>query len=384
MHLTKEEEKILQGERGTGQAKAMELLVALGRIYDADRLIPIESAQIAGVSFKTMGDAGLSFIQDFSEIAEVKVRSLLNPAGMDIQEKNYESDRFRKKQLKLIDAYRKMGVEISCTCTPYLAGNRPGLGDHLAWSESSAVSFANSVLGARTNREGGPSALMSAVIGKTPNYGLHLEKNRSPDVIYEVKEDVPLSLLGYLVGEEVENEVPYFTGIKPDEDEMKSLGAAMAATGSVAMYHVDGVTPEAKKFKVSELDKRKVDLEDIKEIREKIMEDIEPDVIAIGCPHLSKKELERLASKLKDKEKRDGPDLLVFTSRKVKEDSKDIVEEIEKFGKVVCDTCMVVSPLEEKYDSVGTDSGKAVSYLPKLAGQKAIYADIDSLVELIS
>ncbi|MEF8835932.1 MAG: aconitase X, partial [Candidatus Thermoplasmatota archaeon] len=220
MHLTKKEEKILEGERGEGPAKAMELLVAIGKIYGADRLIPIESAQIAGVSYKTMGDAGLQFVQDFAETAEVNVKAMLNPAGMDLEEKNYESDDFREKQSKLVNAYRQLGIEVTCTCTPYLIGNRPSLGDHLAWSESSAVSFANSVIGARTNREGGPSALMAAVIGKTPNYGLHLKENRKPDIVYEVGPEVPYSLLGYLVGRETRENVPYFKGLKPSEDEL--------------------------------------------------------------------------------------------------------------------------------------------------------------------
>ena len=384
MHLNKEEEKILEGEKGEGPAKAMELLVAIGKIYGADRLIPIESAQIAGVSYKTMGDGGLQFIQDFAQIASVEVKSMLNPAGMDLGEKNYESEDFRKKQSQLIDAYRKLGIEMTCTCTPYLVGNRPNLGDHLAWSESSAVSFANSVLGARTNREGGPSALMAAVIGKTPNYGLHINKNRRPDIVYEVSEEFPYSLLGYLVGKETGDNIPYFKGLKPSDDELKTLGAAMAATGSVAMYHVEGVTPEADDFSTQNLEKIKVEKEDIEEVREELKFSSQPDVIVIGCPHLSKTEIEKIGKRLKGKEKKNGPDLFVYTSRKVKEESNEAVAEIERFGRVISDTCMVVSPLEEKYDVAATNSGKAATYLPKLAGQDVIYADLETLMEMIS
>ncbi len=383
MYLTKEEERILEGGSGEGPAKAMELLVAIGKIYDADKLIPIESAQIAGVSYKTMGDAGLQFIQDFSNIADVKVRSLLNPAGMDLEQKNYESGVFRDKQKKLIRAYQNLGIELSCTCTPYLAGNRPELGDHLAWSESSAVSFANSVLGARTNREGGPSALMAAVIGKTPNYGLHLKENRSPDIVYEVEGGVSYSLLGYLVGREISDKVPYFRGVSPTEDQLKTLGAAMAATGSVAMYHVDGVTPEYDDFDIGNLEKVDIGKDDIQEVREELMIENEPDVIVIGCPHLSSSELNDIAERLKGRQRKDGPDLLVYTSRKVREENKEAVREIERFGRVISDTCMVVSPLEEKYEVAATDSGKATAYLPKLADQEVIYADIETLMEMI-
>jgi len=383
MYLTKEEEKILEGEKGEGPAKAMELLLAIGKIYGADKLIPIKSAQIAGVSYKTMGDAGLQFVQDFAEIANVKVKAMLNPAGMDLTEKNYETDDFRGKQSRLVNAYRQMGIEVTCTCTPYLVGNRPGLDDHLAWSESSAVSFANSVLGARTNREGGPSALMAAVIGKTPNYGLHLKENRKPDVVYEVKDEVPYSLLGYLVGRETRDDIPYFKGFKPSEDDLKTLGAAMAATGSVAIYHVEGVTPEAEDFSTKNLEKIEIEEEDVDGIRKELRTEVRPDVIVIGCPHLSKSEIKELSERLKGKEKKNGPDLYVYTSRRVKEELGEAVAEIERFGKVISDTCMVVSPLEERYDVAATNSGKAAAYLPKLAEQKVIYADLETLLEMI-
>jgi len=383
MHLTKEEEKILEGEKGEGPAKAMKLLVAIGKIYDADKLIPIKSAQIAGVSYKTMGDAGLQFVQDFAQIAKVKVDAMLNPAGMDLKEKNYESDSFRKKQSQLIKAYQKLGIELTCTCTPYLIGNRPEFGDHLAWSESSAVSFANSVLGARTNREGGPSALMAAVIGKTPNYGLHLKENRKPDIVYDVKDVVPYPLLGYLVGRETGEKIPYFKSLKPSEDDLKTLGAAMAATGSVALYHVEGVTPEADDFSTENLENIEIGKEDIDEIRDELKTRSQPNVIVIGCPHLSKTEMDEIGKRLKGKEKKDGPDLFVYTSRRVKEESSEAVAEIERFGKVISDTCMVVSPLEDSYDVAATNSGKAAAYLPKLADQEVIYADLETLMEMI-
>ncbi|HUW68557.1 MAG TPA: aconitase X, partial [Candidatus Nanoarchaeia archaeon] len=176
MHLTREEEAILEGERGPTLQKAMEILTALGEIYGADGLVPIKSAQIAGVSYKTIGDAGFEWISDLE--GTVVVPSMLNPAGMDLtrwQEMGIDEE-FASKQIQIIEAYRRLGVRCECTCTPYHIDNTLAkFGDHLAWSESSAVSYANSVIGARTNREGGPSALSAALIGKTPNYGYHLD-----------------------------------------------------------------------------------------------------------------------------------------------------------------------------------------------------------------
>ena len=158
MYLSREEEGIYQGEQGETLRRMMEILVALGDIYGADRLVPVRSVQIAGVSYKNIGEAGLEWISDLQ--GRVAVPSILNPAGMDLcrWKEMGIGDEFAKKQQQTIEAYRKLGVAIDCTCTPYQIYDLASLGDHLAWSESSAVSYANSVIGARTNREGGPSA----------------------------------------------------------------------------------------------------------------------------------------------------------------------------------------------------------------------------------
>jgi predicted aconitase len=154
MYLTQEEEQILNGEAGNTLRQAIEILVTLGDIYGAERLIPIKSAQIAGVSYKTIGDAGLEWISDLQ--SRVKVPAILNPAGMDLKDwkRLRISPDFAEKQKSIVQAYEKLGISCECTCTPYiLEGFEVCYGDHLAWSESSAVSYVNSVIGARTNRE---------------------------------------------------------------------------------------------------------------------------------------------------------------------------------------------------------------------------------------
>src|SRR4030067_174911 len=175
MNLAKEEEKMLNGEEGYAVRKSMEILVALGDIYGAKSLIKVGSVQVAGVSYHNLGDAGLEFLNELAVDGRVKVLTTLNPAGMDLE--NWQqlgiSPEFAEKQNQVIAAFERMGILISCTCTPYLIGNLPLYGEHVAWSESSAVTFANSVLGAKTNREGGPSALAAAFVGKTPCYGVH-------------------------------------------------------------------------------------------------------------------------------------------------------------------------------------------------------------------
>ena len=182
MELTKQEQAMLDGKEGYAVRKSMEILVALGEIFGAKSLIDVGSVQVAGVSYHNLGDAGLEFLDSLAKDGRVKVLTTLNPAGMDLE--NWQqlgiSPEFAEKQNLVIDAFTRMGILISCTCTPYLIGNLPLYGEHVAWSESSAVTFANSVLGARTNREGGPSALAAAFVGKTPCYGLHLDENRVP------------------------------------------------------------------------------------------------------------------------------------------------------------------------------------------------------------
>jgi len=229
MQLTKEEEKMLNGEYGNAVKKSMQILTALGDIYGAEKLIKVGSVQIAGVSYHNLGDAGLEFLDELAKDGRVMVITTLNPAGMDLD--NWRnlgiSEEFAKKQKLVIEAFRKMGIIVSCTCTPYLIGNLPRYGEHIAWAESSAVTFANSVIGAMTNREGGPSALAAALVGKTPMYGLHLEENRIPDIHVEVKTELKKfsdwGALGFCIGKNASNKIPYITGIKEAAlEELKS------------------------------------------------------------------------------------------------------------------------------------------------------------------
>lgn len=387
MYLTKEEEQILNGEAGETLRQAIEILVSLGDIYGADRLIPIKSAQIAGVSYKTIGDAGLEWISDLQ--GKVKVPAILNPAGMDLEdwERLRISPDFAEKQKSIIQAYEKLGIRCECTCTPYtLEGFDVSYGDHLAWSESSAVSYANSVIGARTNREGGPSALSAALLGKTANYGFHLDENRIPEVSIDVECSLQKSdygALGYVAGKLVGNRVPILhLKEMPEADELKALGAAMAASGAVALYHVDRVTPEACRLDFEEPEEKitinRSQLEDVYESRKKVCR--EPELITIGCPHCSAAELKKAAELLKGKTV--SKEFWIFTSRELAKRYPKYIQTIEKSGaKVVCDTCMVVSPATNSYSCVMVNSGKAFSYVPGMCGAEAVYGDLEACVE---
>lgn len=386
VHLTSDEERILAGEEGHGRQKAMELLVALGDIYGAERLIPIASAQVSGASFKTIGDAGLRFLEDFSQEAKVTVRSSLNPLGLDLTRWRAMGvdEKFHERQARIVSAYRTLGVEPLYTCTPYLSGNRPRRGQHLAWAESSATVFANSVLGAMTNREGGPSALAAGIIGKTAEYGLHLKENRKPRVRIDL-EEVPRGLAplaGHIIGKLAGNRIPYVNGLEVGPDGHKAFGAAMAASGAVSMYAYDGQPWKVDLSSVEE--KISLPVSELRECEESLSGGDSWDLVAIGCPHCSPAELGQLASRLKDRQPTGDCDVWFCTSRKAYASCPREVAVLKKFGKVLCDTCMVVAPIESMYSSTASDSGKAMIYLPTLGKQKASFRTTDALLEAIS
>ena len=393
MHLTREEEKMYDGEEGVAIEKCMEILVALGDIYGAEKLVPITSAQISGVSYKTIGDAGLEFIEELSKDAQVRVPSTLNPAGVDLKiwkELGFP-EKFTKKQLAIVDAYQKMGVSTTCTCTPYLVGNVPTFGSHIAWSESSAVCYANSVLGARTNREGGPGALSAAICGRTANYGYHLDQGRQPNLFVEVEtlvEGSDFGAIGYMVGNSIGGGIPYFKfKITPTTDQLKWLGAALASSGSVALYHVENITPESKwAAKIASddnIEKLSINRADIDETRIKLSTtDEKPDLICVGCPHASLEEIRKVAETVAGLKLENMLWVCTSISVKAAADRMGYTQIIENAGgKMVCDTCMVVAPIEElDYKVVGVDSAKAANYVPNMCGLEVIYNDLKNLI----
>lgn len=384
MYLDKDDEKILAGEQGETRQKMLALLVALGKVFGAEQLVPIKSAQVSGASYKTIGEYGLQWLSSLD--AKAVVPAVLNPIGMPRgrwEEMGVDPD-FAAKQNAVVAAYERLGVTLECTCTPYYL-YQTGFGDHLAWSESSAVSYVNSVIGARTNREGGPGALAAALIGKTPCYGLHLAENRNPAVVVDVARPsrkmgiAEYGALGYYAGKLVGNRIPYFRGIRPDRDQLKALGAAMAATGAVALYHVEGVTPETVKspFATAGLETISVEAAEI----ERVFTDIPVDAVAVGCPHCSPEELSRVSQLLAGKHVRKP--FYVFVSQGVIDANRQKVDTIEKSGaRVYADTCMVVSPVMSRYKAIMVNSGKALAYVPDMCGAVARIGTIENCVDV--
>ncbi len=371
MELTGEEERLLESDNETVR-KCMEILVALGEIYGAERLVEIRSAQISGISYDNIGDAGLEWLESLD--ARVVVRAYSNPAGLDTvrwREMGIDEE-FYERQSRILRALKRIGVEITLTCTPYYL-DAPEFGEHLAWAESSAVVYANSVIGARTNRESGISALASAIVGKTPMYGLHLKENRAPQIRVVVEEGVNPAVAGYYAGKLVGSEIPLVEfPRKLSRDELKWFGASLAASGGAGMFHAEGMTPEWRDFDKPDervfIEKRDIEVK------------CEPHLIAVGCPHTSADELRQIYELLQ-KHGRVKREMWVFSSRKVIEENRELVDGIERFGaKVFADTCMVVSPATSRFDCVMVNSGKALEYLPKMRGVEAVFGDLHECV----
>jgi len=386
---------MLAGEAGPGMQMAMEIVVALGQIYGAADLVPVASVQVSGVSYKNLGDAGLAFLEEWAARgARARVPATLNPAGMDLVSWRALGfpDAFARQQQAVIAAYTALGVTPTCTCTPYLVGHVPAFGQHVAWAESSAVSYANSVLGARTNREGGPSALAAAITGRTARYGLHLEENRRATAVVvvrcPVRSEADLGALGYLVGSQVGKGVPYFRFehglLEKGRGTLNTLGAAMAASGAVALYHIEGLTPEAKAGEVIAPGAEMFEVGDLAPAYAALNGPAEAvDLVSIGCPHAALAEIEAVAGYLAGR--RVKTTLWITTARATREaaEAAGLVARIEAAGaRVVADTCMVVAPVADLgFRSMATNSAKMAFYTPSHSGLSVRFGPMEQCLE---
>jgi predicted aconitase len=376
MELTPDQCLSFDGGEGPAAQKAMQILRALGDIYGARRMVPIASAQISGVSYDNLGDAGLEWLAEMAAGgARVRVPAMLNPAGMDLE--NWKllgiPPGFAAKQLRVIDAFARMGVAVTCTCTPYLAGNIPGRGESIAWAESSAVCYANSVLGARTNREGGPGALAAAIAGCTPEYGMHLDENRLPGITVEIRArlsgSADFGALGKAIGERLEagshKTIPFLVGIdSATVEELKALCASIATYGGLAMFLMQGVSPEAESQPPPGA-RLAITSEDVQAARFSLQDAsrAEVDFVSLGCPHLTLAEIGRIAEMVRGR--RAVKEFWITTSRPVKReaDAAGFTAVLTAAGvKMAVDTCCVVAPIRGRFHALATDSAKACYY----------------------
>jgi predicted aconitase len=394
MKLTALQQSMLAGEDGPATRKAMEILTTLGRIYGAEYMVPVTSVQISGVSYDNLGEAGLSFLSEMAQGGgRARVLTTLNPAGMDVDrwEEMGIDPTFAAQQKQVIDAFTRMGVIPTCTCTPYLTGNLPHFGESIAWAESSAVCFANSVIGARTNREGGPSALAAALTGFTPAYHLHLSHNRQPTLHIRVDASVSGSAgfgaLGKVIGEKLQaaggQPIPYITGIQEAPlESLKAFCASLATYGGAALFHLPGITPEAGQYAQPQetLAISQAELETtLAAMSDAVSEEV--DFVSLGCPHLSIAEIAQLAQLLKGKTVKKT--FWITTARPVKQmaDRIGYTKIIEQSGAIfTTDTCCVVAPIRGRFHALATDSAKACYYAYSKNKMKTLIRSFDETV----
>ena len=405
MFLTEEESGMLAGEKGPAVQKAMEILVALGESFGARRLLTVNNVHMAGSSVLVAEEAGTRFVEDIRRQGGTFVtRVTTNPTAVDpVQWRDIgipESDSVL--QTRLTDAYAGMGANTCNTCIPYLVGNSPRFGEHMAWGESSAVVYANSVCGARTNREGGPSGLATALTGRTPEYGFHLQENRYGKLL--VKVETPLDdmtdygTLGYFAGRIAGQDTPVFTGIPPDPtlEQLKALSAALAASGAVSMFHAVGVTPEAPtleaafggkapdKVLVFDLaEKQKAEAALNKEPSDHV------DWILVGCPNASVQEIREVAEALEGKQVHGDVALWVTTAGAMyaMAERMGYIKTIEEAGGIVVrETCpflarsRVIAPAKG-YRTLTTNSAKMAFYAPGQFGLPTHYGNLNRVMQ---
>jgi len=380
MYLTKEEERIYKGEHGWANQTCMKILVRLGELFNATKLIPIESAHVSGVSYKTLGDTPIEFLETLADAdGKVRIRATLNPQSFDPEYLGKRlPEHIREKQLNILRQFRKMGFTQSLTCTPYYL-EKPKQNSHLAWAESSAVVYANSVLGAWTNREGGPSALAAAIIGKTPDYGVHKAENRKPNILVDIEtslqNEAEFGALGIYLGKILGDKIPIIQGLKDaSEEKLKQLGAALATTGMVNMFY-HNIRPERER-----MEKISVEAEDIKNTIESLSTTpkTKPDLVFIGCPHCSLNEIRQIAQLMDDKKVQAGTEFWVCTSRHVKKRAGNYVKHIKSSGgHALTDMCTIVSWTETLGIKIlMTNSAKTAYYAPTLNKTETVFAPL--------
>ena len=276
-----------------------------------------------------------------------------------------------------------MGIQQTLTCTPYHL-QKPELGKHLAWAESSAVVYANSVLKAWTNREGSPSALAAALIGKTPNYGFHQPANREPNVLVKIetplRREVDYGAMGIHLGKLLKDKIPTFQGLRASDDELKHMGAAMASSGMTAMFHAT----TSEKEKREKLETLSVEERDLRNVVASLRNATKPpELVFIGCPHCSLSEVRNVAAAIERKKIRKGTELWVCTSKHVKSKARKHVEVIERAGgRVLCDTCVLVTWIKDLgVRSLMTNSAKTAFYAPTLNEVEVTFSSLKECIQ---
>jgi len=405
MYLTPEEERMYAGEEGAGVQTAMELLVTLGDFYDAPRLIKITSAHASARPYKHGKEYKVQWLQDLVDgEACFRVLTTVNPGQVDFEQwkkMGLPEDLVEKQEMA--DApLMKLGAIPIGTCLPYLHGNLPRFGEHFSWGGSSGQIFANSVLGARGNRDGAPLVIAEAITGRTPEYGLHLAENRKGQVLIDTSQldfdkisRADYLALGYYLGRLLLDKIPVFPNLPKNisQEELRALTAAMPAGGAVTLCHVVGVTPEAPTLEAafggkSPEEKISITPAEIRkgyEMLTKASTNI-VDVVVFGCPHCSLPFVMQIARMLEGKKVNSSVRLWIATSKHIQSLARQmgLAEIIERAGGLILsDVC--VGPgasfeLMEGVRTVATSDARGAHYIPSISKVGLIFGNVSDCI----
>jgi hypothetical protein len=402
LDLSENDLALLNGEGGPAGRMAMSILVRMAEVVGAKALMDISAAHIDSTIYT--GEAGLEFAERLAGMgARVAVPTTLNVSGLDEhgwQEWPVPVEWAQNARRQMV-AYQGMGCIPTWTCAPYQTEMRPHFGQQIAWGESNAIAFANSVLGARTERYPDLLDICCAIIGRVPAVGLHLSENRAGEVLFRLidvpeaiqRDDAFYPVLGYLLGKVAQERIPVVDGlsVQPREDDLKALGAAAASSGAVALFHIVGVTPEAPTLQAAlqgrgplrEID---VTLDDLRTARRELstFEGQALDMVVLGSPHFSLAEFRQLAGLLDGMPKHPGVQLLVTTSRVMAglAERAGFLDALRAFGgRVTVDTCILATPmLPPEIQTLMTNSAKYAYYAPGMLGRKVAFGGLADCV----
>jgi hypothetical protein len=401
--LSEEDRRLLGGERGPAARLAMSILVRMGEIQGAPYLIDITQAHVDSTIY--MGEATLEFAERLSGWgARVSVPTTLNVSGLD--EHHWQEwevpATWAEKAHRQMKAYLAMGCSPTWTCAPYQTASAPRRGEQIAWGESNAIVYANSVLGARTERYPDLMDICAAITGRVPAVGLHLTENRAGQVLIQLsrvpealqRDDSFYPVLGHLLGRLALDRIPVLEGlaVEPSEDQLKALGAAAASSGAVALFHLVGVTPEAPTVAAAfqgrpPIQEIEITLEELRQARSDLT--TRPgsrlDLVVLGSPHFSLAEFKRLAPLLAGRQRHERVQFLVTTSRAVRDLARaaGLLDPLERFGgRLTVDTCVLATPmLPRSVKTLMTNSGKYAYYAPGLLGVEVAFGSLEDCVD---
>lgn len=403
LKLSEYDQELVAGKYGPGAQMAMSIMIRMADVYKAENLMDITAAHIDSSLF--MGDATLEYAVKLVELgAKVKVPSTLNVSGVDRSSlKDWEVPKdWADKSYRQMIAYQNMGCISTWTCAPYQTEYRPKFGQQIAWGESNAIAFANTVIGARTERYPDLLDICAAITGRVPAVGLHLTENRAGHILYTLK-NIPAKLqendafypvLGYYLGKNVLNKIPVIDGfsVKPTEDQLKGMCAGGASAGGLAMIHIIGVTPEANTIEDAFQGKNpdesyELTLTEIVTAKNELStaKFKNPDIVALGSPHFSIEEFSKLNPLIENQKCHTDTIFVVTCSREVRDqaDQRGYIKTLKDFGgKLIVDTCILTSPMIPKnVKTLMTNSAKFAYYSPGLLGTEVAFGQLEDCVK---